>query len=69
MYISIQVITLEKFSMSHHSSPLLASDHVSRHAVVNPPPPDDRKKYDATPSAHSKLISEMLQNRKVFFLT
>ena len=30
----IEIITLENFNVSHHSIPLLASDHVSRKAVI-----------------------------------
>ena len=53
--------------MSQHSILLFASDHVSRHAVLNYSFSDDRKQDDATTSEHSKRIIELLQNRTVLF--
>ena len=64
---SIEGIALEHFSASHHPSPLLESDHVSRHEVIHYYLSDVSKKYAATTSEHSKHIIELLQNRTVLF--
>ena len=67
MYISIKGISLEHFSAPHHSSPLLAPDHVSRHVMFHYLSYDDIKQDVATTDAHSKRIIKLFQNRTVFF--
>ena len=63
MSISIEGISLEHFSASHHSSPFLVSDHVSNHAVFYYYFSDDRKQDASTTSTHSNRIVELFQNR------
>ena len=60
MYVSIEGIYLEPFSVSHHPSPLLASDHVSSHTVFHSFLSDDIKQDAATTAEHSKHIIELL---------
>ena len=64
MSVSIETIDLEHFSASHHSIPLLASDHVTCQEVFWS---DNSKQDVATTSGHSKWIIELLQNITVFF--
>ena len=65
--VSIECIALEKFSASHHTSPLLASDHVSLYGVFYYYLSDESYQDSATTAVHSKCIIELLQNRTVLF--
>ena len=53
--VSIEGIALERFSVSHHPSLLLASDHVSRHMMFHIFS-DYRKQYASTTAEHSERI-------------
>ena len=64
MYISIEGITLENFSVLHQSIPLLESYHVSRQSMFHFFS-GYRKQYAATTASHSKRIIELLENRKI----
>ena len=56
IYVSIEGISLEIFSASHHSSTLLVSDHGLLHAIFLP---DDIKQDATTTSAKIKCIIEL----------
>ena len=53
--------------MSNHTSPLVASDHVSLHVVFHNYVFDDSKQDATITYEHSKRIIELLQNRTVLF--
>ena len=55
-FISNEVISLESLSTPNHTSPLFASDSVSRQVVFHSFLYDERKQDAATTSEHSKRI-------------
>ena len=67
IYVSIEGISLEHFSASHHPIPLLASYHVSCQEVFNYLFSYDRKQDVSTTAEHSKRIIGLLQNITVLF--
>ena len=65
LYVSIEVIALDRFSASIQSISSLTYDVVSRQAVFCSFLSDDSKQDSAKKSTHSKRIMELLQNRKI----
>ena len=59
MYVSIEVIYLEHFSVSRHPSPLLASDHMSHQMVFSSFLSGNIKQDAVITYEHSKLIIEL----------